>query len=82
MWYVYILKSLSISTYFYKGLTDDIEDRLKRHIQRRERTTKDKGPFKLVHVELCEDRKYAREMEKYFKSGYGREIIKEIDESI
>ena len=63
-------------------MTDDLNDRLEKHSQGRESTTKDKRPFRLVHVELCNNRKEARKMEKYFKSGYGREIIKEIDQGM
>lgn len=47
---------------FYKGQTRNINDRL----------------IKLLHVEICDNRIEARKLEKYFKSGYGREIIKEI----
>ncbi len=32
-------------------------------------------------VEICKNRTDARELEKYFKSGYGREILKEIIDS-
>ena len=39
-------------------------------------------PLKLVHVELCETRLIARKLEKYFKSGFGREIITQIDAEV
>lgn len=41
-------------------------------------STKGKAPFDLIHVEICNDRKEARKCEKFFKSGWGREIIREI----
>ena len=41
---------------------------------------KNKLPLKLVHVEICNNRKKARSIEKYLKSGFGRELIKEISE--
>ena len=36
-----------------------------------------KGRFVLVHVEIVENRHKAREMEKFFKTGFGREIRNE-----
>ncbi len=77
MYYVYIIKSLN-KNYFYTGLTKNIEDRLLRHTKGREKTTRYYARFRLIHVEVVKDRKEARKMEKYFKSGFGREIIKEI----
>jgi len=78
MYYVYVLKSIKTGQY-YKGLTDDIERRIKEHISGFSITTKKYLPLKLIFVQICENRIEARELEKYLKSGYGREIIKEID---
>ena len=39
-------------------------------------------PLDLIHVELCDNRIVTRKMEKYFKSGYGREIISEISAGV
>ncbi len=77
-WFVYILKSQSKNK-FYKGLTNNLDKRLKEHLSGRVKTTANMLPVKLIHVELCKTRNEARKIEKYFKSGYGREIIKEID---
>jgi len=77
MWYVYILFSKDKNA-SYKGLTKNLDDRLKRHFTGRETTTRRLLPLKLIHVEICEDRTDARKLEKFFKSGFGREIIKEI----
>lgn len=79
--YIYILKSLS-HAYYYVGLTSDLNDRLNRHNQGREKTTKFYRPFKLLHVELANNRIKARILEKYFKSGYGKETVKEIDVAV
>ena len=78
MFFIYILKSLKTKE-FYKGLTNSIERRLKQHFTGKVLFTKNKLPLKLIHVEICSNRNRARIMEKFFKSGYGREIIKEID---
>ena len=76
MYYLYILE-LNNGMY-YKGQTDDINKRLKEHLTGNVQTTANKLPFKLVHVEICHSRQQARQLEKYFKSGYGREIIHEL----
>ena len=77
--YVYILKSLR-HNWCYVGLSADVDLRFLAHNNGWVKKTKFYRPFKLVHVELAIDRKEARILERYFKSGYGREIIKEIDE--
>ena len=77
MYYVYILKSLNTGE-FYKRLTADIEKRLKQHFSGQSKSTKYRLPLELVHVEICKTRLEARKTEKFFKSGYGREIINEI----
>ena len=77
MFYVYILK-LNNNRY-YKGLSKNIKQRLKQHQSGQVVTTKGHLPFKLVHIEMTTSRKNARKLEKFFKSGFGREIIKEID---
>ena len=77
MWYVYVLQSIKTKV-FYKGLTNDLERRLSQHFQGQSKTTKKLFPLKLVHVEICKDRIEARKMEKFFKSGFGREVLNEI----
>ncbi|MDZ4209803.1 MAG: GIY-YIG nuclease family protein [Candidatus Curtissbacteria bacterium] len=77
MYYVYILRSEALD-YTYKGMTNNLDRRLKQHNSGLVGSTKSKIPFKILHVEICENRKDARELEKYFKSGSGREIIEEL----
>lgn len=76
MFYVYIL--LLSNGILYKGQTENLEKRLSEHFSGNVKTTKNKLPLKLVHVEICSTRKEARRLEKYFKSGFGREIISEL----
>lgn len=76
MFYVYILQ-LSDGT-FYKGQTENLNKRLEEHLSGNVRSTKSKRPLYLIHVEICDTRLEALEIEKYFKSGFGREIISEI----
>lgn len=77
MYYVYILQSKKTGK-CYKGLTDNIDRRVDQHFRGISKSTKAMLPLQLVHVEICNDRIEARSVEKFFKSGFGREIIQEI----
>ena len=77
MFFVYILQSLKTGE-FYKGITDNLERRLGQHFNGKSPSTSNRLPLRLIHVEVCSDRVEARKLEKFFKSGYGREVIKEI----
>ena len=77
MFYVYVLKSLK-NGLFYKGMTDNIERRFKEHCNGNSKTTKGYLPLELVFVQICDTRIEARKLEKYLKSGYGRETIEVI----
>lgn len=60
----------------YIGITADVERRLKQHNSGKNLSTKYRTPFDLIYCEKAEDRVEARKREKYFKSGIGREWIK------
>ena len=77
MYFVYIIQS-SLTKEYYKGLTDNIDRRIKQHFKGQTLFAKHRLPLRLIHVEICADRITARKLEKFFKSGYGREIIAEI----
>ncbi len=73
---VYVLKSLQ-RNYFYVGLTNNIDRRVRQHQEGKERTTRPYLPFQLLVAEEYETRADARIREKYFKSGIGKERLKE-----
>jgi len=75
MYYVYIIKNQN-RNYVYIGISDNVNRRLKEHNSGNNKTTKPYRPFKLLHTENFQDRISAREREKWFKSGEGREFIK------
>ena len=81
-YYLYILKSLSRSSY-YIGITKDVNDRLKRHNSGQNKSTKGDKPYKLIYEEKFDNRIDAREREKYLKSyagvGEKRKIISKFD---
>jgi len=76
---VYAIKSL-IDSRIYVGLTENLERRLEEHNQGRTRSTKGYRPWKLIYKEEVETRISARKLEKYYKSGCGKEILKKINE--
>jgi len=73
MYYVYILQSEKDSR-FYTGLTNDLSRRLGKHNSGQMHSTKAHAPFKLMYCEEYETRVEAREREKFFKTGAGREL--------
>jgi len=77
MYYVYAISSKE-HNYIYVGLTKDVESRVGRHNDGRERTTRFYKPFELIYSETCKTRPDARIREKYWKSGIGKEKLKKI----
>ena len=74
-YFVYALRSLKDSA-LYIGISGNPKKRLSEHNSGMTRSTRMRRPFVLIYSELCHDRKSAREREKYFKSGCGRELLK------
>lgn len=77
MYYVYALSSLN-HNYIYVGLTQYLSQRIKRHNDGRERTTRFYKPFELIYSEACNNRIEARIREKYWKSGIGEKKLRTI----
>ncbi|MEQ1849071.1 MAG: GIY-YIG nuclease family protein [Candidatus Peribacteraceae bacterium] len=75
MYHVYILRSVHQSM-LYVGSTSDIDRRLKEHNEGRCISTKSYKPFELVACISFPKEKSARGLEKYFKTGSGRTILK------
>ena len=74
--YVYVIRSEKDGR-FYVGLTSNVEKRVSQHNAGRTRSTKAYRPWKLFFFEECLNRIEARKREKYLKSGYGKQWIKE-----
>ena len=77
MFYVYVLQS-QVDGRLYKGLTQNIIERLGQHNKGKTKSTKAFRPWKLLYYEGFNSREEAREREKYLKSGAGRELIYKI----
>jgi putative endonuclease len=74
---VYAIKSQT-RNYIYVGMTQNLEDRLLRHNNGYERTTKPYRPFDLIYTESFSTRAEGRKREKYLKTGIGKEFLKSI----
>jgi putative endonuclease len=60
----------------YVGISRNPEKRVQIHNKGKTESTRNRRPFVLIHKEGCNSLKEAREKEKYYKSGSGREILK------
>jgi len=73
---LYILQSVE-SGKKYIGITNDLERRLHEHRSGRTKGGQLTAPFILIHTEKFSDYPSARTKEKFFKSGQGREWMKQ-----
>jgi len=73
-YWVYILQSEKDGSY-YIGYTSDIEERLKRHNERRSRYTRSKAPWKLIYQEVFTTRSEAMKREQETKRKKNRPYI-------
>ena len=70
---VYILKSESTGR-FYTGYSKDLKARLNKHEAGATKTTRNKGPWRVVHTEMFETKKEATKREKELKNLKSRGI--------
>ena len=75
MWYVYVIRSVSYS-FVYIGSTKDLERRLAEHNEGRSRSTEAYRLFIVEAYVAVRTESKARELEKYFKTGSGKAILK------
>ncbi|MBT8270697.1 MAG: GIY-YIG nuclease family protein [Flavobacteriaceae bacterium] len=75
MMFVYVLKS-EIDGRLYVGMTINLANRIREHNLGRTKSTKGYRPWSLIHQEEYPDRITARNREKYLKSGYGKQWLK------
>ena len=83
MFYTYVLISLK-NNRLYIGSTSDLKRRFKEHNEGKGGVyTKNNRPFKLVFYEAFLAHADALKQEKFYKTGYGREVLREkIKESL
>lgn len=76
LYIVYVLESL-IDQSWYIGQTSNLKERIKRHNNKEEISTKSKAPYKIIYLEGYLYRADAMRREKYLKSGAGRNKLKD-----
>ncbi|HBD05294.1 TPA: endonuclease [Candidatus Uhrbacteria bacterium] len=76
MYYVYVIKDKDEK--FYKGMTNNIDRRLKEHLHGKTKTTKNMKEIAVIYKEEFNTRAEARQREKYLKSAAGRRMLKQI----
>lgn len=76
MYYVYVLRSLK-DLKLYVGKTKDPKRRIKEHNAGKVIATKSRKPFELVFYEAFKHKTDAGRDELFFKTGYGREVLRE-----
>ena len=77
MVYLYVIRSEK-NNHLYVGITKDVAKRIKQHNSGFNRYTKGLMPWVLVYTEEFADWTTAREKEKYYKSGSGKENLKNL----
>ena len=76
MFYFYVLRFRK-NEKLYKGFTSDLKRRIAEHQRGDSDFTSRNGEFDLIFYEAYIDEKDAKAAEEYFKSGHGREVLKE-----
>jgi putative endonuclease len=63
----------------YKGYTDDLKRRVTEEHNKGKggKYTKHHAPFKIIYYKAYVEEEDAKRSEKFFKTGYGREILKD-----
>ena len=74
-WFVYILQS-SLKKFVYVGSTNNLVRRLRQHNDGDVQSTKAYRPLEIVAYVAVSTEKKARELERYFKTGSGKAILK------
>jgi len=77
MFTVYILKSVTTGR-FYVGCTNNVNRRLEEHNKNKTRSTKNKGPFELIHQENYNSLSEGRKREQIIKSYKGGNAFKKL----
>ena len=79
MCFVYILRSKVNSKRYVGSTRKDVRERLLEHNGGSGRWTRYNGPFELIHAQECTDIKEAKVLERFLKSGQGRQCLDELN---
>ena len=75
-YYVYVLLSPKDHK-FYIGFTEDLKKRIAEHFQGKVTSTRNRRPLKLIHYEYFINNADAKAREKFLKSGFGRNQLRQ-----
>ena len=75
MFYTYVLRSKKDGK-LYTGWSPDLRERVLKHNKGLVESTKYRRPLELIYYEGCMDENKAIRREKYFKTGAGRNFLK------
>jgi putative endonuclease len=75
MFTVYVLQSENGESRYIGVTAQAVEKRITEHDYGSTRSTKGKGPFKLIYYEKIRSRSAALSREKFFKTGEGRRFL-------
>ena len=75
MYYTYVLKSVRDNK-LYIGWSDNLKTRLAKHNDGQVPATTSRRPLELIYYEACLSKNKAIAREKYLKTGYGRNFLK------
>ncbi len=78
MCFVYVLRSKKNNKRYIGYTAKDVQERLSEHNSGCIQWTKHNGPFELIYADKCLDVKEAKEIEKFLKSGQGRQYLNEL----
>ena len=76
VYYFYVLQFVKNKKFYY-GFTNDLKRGITDHKSKQLSFTSRNGEFTLVFYEAYLNKKDAQEAEKYFKTGHGREVLRE-----
>jgi len=77
MFFVYVLRS-ETSGRHYVGFCSNLTQRLGQHNDGITKSTKNRGPWKLIYKEQFQTRQEAVRRERFLKTGQGREELRRI----
>ena len=76
MYYFYVLRFKQHGKFYY-GYTNNLRKRIAQHRSKGSTFTSQNGEFILIFYEAYLNKKDAKNSERYFKTGHGREILRE-----
>jgi len=71
---LYVIQSVN-KKFRYVGITNDLDRRVSQHNKGKNVSTKNYKPFYLIYTEKFINYKKAREKEIFYKSGFGRKVL-------